>query len=272
MRKIIVTVAPVTGEGPDQVEVPLNPEDIASDVVASAEAGASMVHLHVRDLDGKLTEDLSVFSHTLDLIRDKSNIIIQGSTGGVSTLSLDERCVAINDERVEVASLNMGSVNFGDEAFINTLPDIRYWAGRMKEKGICPELEIFEIGMINNVLTILEEGYLPGPYYFNFTLGIKGAMMDNVNNLFYLKESLPSGATWGFVHHGMKDLGLLAAAIEMGASLVRCGFEDSFTYAPGVVARTNYEIVEKVVKMIKSMGLEIANPDEARSILGLEKK
>ena len=116
-RKIVVTVAPVCHVGkpvPEGSKNPLTPEEIAADVVACAEAGASMVHLHVRDLTGEQTFDMTQFSRTLDLIRQKSDIVIQGSTGGLSTLSLEDRSVCLSEPRVEVASLNMGSVNFGE--------------------------------------------------------------------------------------------------------------------------------------------------------------
>jgi 3-keto-5-aminohexanoate cleavage enzyme len=130
--KIIVAVAPV-GKNiqPPAVNPTSAQEETARDVIACANAGASLVHLHVRDTHGELTGDLTEFSATLDLIRQSSDIVIQGSTGGLSSLTLDERCVALNDSRVEMASLNMGSVNFGENVYINTLPDIRYWARRM---------------------------------------------------------------------------------------------------------------------------------------------
>ena len=130
-EKVIVAVAPVGADiAPPSIN-PLTPEDVAAEVVACSRAGAAMVHLHVRDEVGEQTGELSAFAHTLDLIRASSDIVIQGSTGGLSTLSLEARCVALNDSRVEVASLNMGSVNFGEDVYINRMPDIRYWAQRM---------------------------------------------------------------------------------------------------------------------------------------------
>src|SRR5512134_2420782 len=130
-RKVIVAVAPV-GRSVELPSLnPLTPEEVANQVTGCAKAGASMVHLHVRDKEGKQTEKLEEFSKTLDLIRQKSDIVIQGSTGGLSTLTLEERCVSLNDPKVEVASLNMGSVNFGEDVYINRMPDIRYWARRM---------------------------------------------------------------------------------------------------------------------------------------------
>lgn len=249
---------------------PLTPEEIAQDVTLAGEAGASMVHLHVRDREGKQTEDLKIFSHTLDLIRKKSAMIIQGSTGGVSDLSLEERCVSVNEPRVEVASLNMGSSNFGEGVYINTLPDIRYWAARMKETGVHPELEVFEGGMVNNTIILAEEGCLHPPFSFAFCLGFRGALPGNAYNLHFLKGILPPDSIWGLIHHGMKDFSLLAAAVGMGAAFIRVGFEDSIYYAPGHPARTNAELVEKVVEMTKKMGLEIATAKEAREILGLK--
>lgn len=272
MRKIVVTLAPVASKTPEGVVVPIDPLDpleTAIDVISAAEASASMVHLHVINQEGQISEGLSRFSKTLDYIREKSDIVIQGSTGGLSSLSREERCVAIEDARVEVASLNMGSVNKGNEVSINKLPDIRYWAKRMHEKNIRPELEIFEAGMINNVLLLAEEGLIKPPFYFNFALVTKGSQPVNVDNLFYLKNLLPDNSIWGFVHHNMQDLSLLATAIGMGASVVRCGFEDSIYYAPGKKATRNVELVKRVVKMIRSMGLEVATPIEAKEILGI---
>jgi 3-keto-5-aminohexanoate cleavage enzyme len=270
MRKIIVSVAPVAQSAVEEVKNPLTPEEIAQDVILAGEAGASMVHLHVRDGEGKQTEDLKVFSHTLDLIRKKSPMVIQGSTGGVSDLSLEERCVAVNEPRVEVASLNMGSSNFGEGVYINTLPDIRYWAARMKENEVQPELEVFEGGMVNNTLILAEEGCLHPPFSFAFCLGFHGALPGNAHNVHFLKGMLPPDSHWGLIHHGMRDFSLLATAVGMGATFIRVGFEDSIYFAPGQPARTNALLVEKVVAMIKQMGLEIATAKEAREILRLK--
>ena len=143
-KKIIVAVAPVGREVAPPSINPLTPEDVAQEVIECARVGASMVHLHVRNSQGEQTEDITDFCKTLDLIRGSSDIIIQGSTGGLTTLTLEERCVSVTDPRVEVASLNMGSVNFGEDVYINRVPDIRYWAGRMAENKVVPELEIFE--------------------------------------------------------------------------------------------------------------------------------
>ena len=268
-RKIIVAVAPVGRSVEPPSLNPLTPEEVASQVAACEKAGAAMVHLHVRDREGNQTEKLHDFSKTLDFIREKSDIIIQGSTGGLSTLTLEERCIALNDPRVEVASLNMGSVNFGEDVYINRAPDIRYWAGRMEEAGVVPELEVFEAGMVPLVRHLLREGVLKGPCHFNFALGFHWAVPADPKSLFFMTSLIKEDEAWGIIHDGMRDLSLLATAVGMGARVVRVGFEDSVFYAPGKAARTNPELVEKVVSLIRQMGCEVASPAEARRLLGI---
>lgn len=269
-RKIIVAVAPVGKDIEPPSINPLTPEEVAREVIDCTRAGASFVHLHVRDDKGSQTEDLTQFSRTLDLIRESSDIIIQGSTGGLSELSLEARCVALNDPRVEVASLNMGSVNFSEDVYINRLPDIRYWARRMEEADVIPELEIFEAGMLTAVTKLLEEKVLKPPFTFGFPLGFRYALPAVPNSLFFLTSSLPANAAWGVVHESMQDFSLLATAIGMGAAAIRVGFEDSVYYAPGKAAATNVELVEKIVSLIHQIGYEVATPAEARELLGLK--
>jgi 3-keto-5-aminohexanoate cleavage enzyme len=269
-RKIIVAVAPVGKDIEPPSVNPLTPQEVAREVIDCTRAGASFVHLHVRDDKGNQTEDLTQFSRTLDLIRESSDIIIQGSTGGLSELSLEERCVALNDPRVEVASLNMGSVNFSEDVYINRLPDIRYWARRMAETNVIPELEIFEAGMLTAATKLLQEKVLKPPFTYGFCLGFHWALPANPNSLFFLKSSLPEDAAWGVVHESMQDFLLLATAIGMGAAAIRVGFEDSVYYAPGRAAATNVELVEKIVSLIHQIGYEVATPGEARKLLGLK--
>ena len=264
-------MAPVGKNIEPPAKNPLAPEAVAAEVVDCSRAGASFVHLHVRDDKGEQTEDLNYFSRTLDLIRESSDIIIQGSTGGLSELSLEERCVALDDPRVEVASLNMGSVNFSEDVYINRLPDIRYWARRMEEVNVVPELEIFEAGMLTAVAKLVEENVLKPPFTYGFPLGFHYALPANPNSLFFLISSLPVPAPWGVVHESMQDFSLLATAIAMGAAAVRVGFEDSIYYAPGKAAATNVVLVEKIVSLIHQIGYEVATPVEARKILGLKK-
>ena len=271
-RKIVVAVAP-TGKKIEPPSVnPLLPEDVAGEVVACTKAGAGMVHLHVRNRAGEQTEDLTVFTKTLDLIRHSSDIVIQGSTGGLTDLTLEQRCVALNDPRVEVASLNMGSINFGEDVYVNRLPDIRYWAGRMAEARVAPELEIFAAGMLPAYMKLVEEGVLKRPYSIGFCLGVRWALPANAETLFFMKTMLPEkDVPWGVIHAGMHDFAMLATAIGMGATAVRVGFEDSIFFAPGQAAHTNAELVERVVALIHQIGYEVATCEEAREILAIRK-
>jgi len=267
-RKIIVAVAPV-GKAIEAPSVnPLLLEHVAGEVVACANSGASMVHLHVRDEQGEQTEDLTAFSATLDLIRQSSDIILQGSTGGLTDLTLEQRCVALNDPRIEVASLNMGSINFGEDVYVNKMPDIRYWARRMEHARVVPELEIFAVGMLTAYVKLVEEKVLQPPYSIGFCLGVDWALPADAEALLFIKTMLPEkDVPWGVIHAGMHDFALLAAAIGMGASFVRVGFEDSTFFAPGQAAQTNAELVERMVSLIRQIGLEVATCDEAREIL-----
>lgn len=274
-RKIIVTVAPVCHVGktiPAECHNPLTPEEITEDVLNCAKAGASMVHLHTRDLKGEQTFELDVFQKTIDMIHAHSDIIIQGSTGGLSSLTLEERCVCLNVPDVEIASLNMGSVNFGESVYINTLPDIRYWAKRQEESNVVPEMELFDLSMVETCTKLADEGVLKRPLHYNFCVG-KGTSSNlsaTGRNLYFLSQLGEPGSSWGINHDQMDDFSMLACAIGMGANAVRVGFEDSFYYAPGKRAATNAELVEKLVALIRMMGCEPATPNEAREMLGIK--
>lgn len=271
-NKVIVSVAPVAHVGttlPSGVENPLTPQEVASETIRCVRAGASMVHLHVRDRQGEQTFDLSEYSATIDLIRDEVDIIVQGSTGGLSTLSLSERCVSVAEPRTEIASLNMGSTNFGESVYINTLEDIRYWAAEMKRHGVVPELEVFTVGMLASIDRLVAEGTLSRPLRYNFCLGFPGALLGDVRHIAYLASLLPADAHWGLIHEGMKDFRLLATALSFGARTVRVGFEDGPYLAPGQPASTNAVLVERLVELVRLLGFEPATPEEARSMLAI---
>jgi len=270
-NKIIIAVAPVGPVDLWGVRNPLTPEQIADDVVACAGAGASLVHLHVRDESGNFTKDLGAFRRTLDIIRENSDIVIQVSTGSLSDVGLEERCAALEDARVEMATLNMGSVDRGDSAYKNSTRDIRYWAGRMKQAAVRPELGIFEVAMLHTVRVLSEEGYLEPPHVYGFRLGYRGGPWASPENLYFLRSSLPENATWGLVHYHMMDMSLLMAAAAMGASMLRVGFEDSIYQTLGGVATANAELVKRLGVLLDRMGLQVATPTEAREILGVIK-
>ena len=276
-RKIIIAVAPVARHGDESIDSEsaskidfiLSPDEIAKDIIACSRLGASLVHMHVRGEHGEITEDLTVFSKTIDLIKKESDIIIEGSTGGISTLTAEQRCVALNAKGVEVGALNMGSVNLGEKGYLNTLSDIRYWASVFKAKKIVPVLELFEPGMIDTTFRLMEEGALSDPVIYGLCSGFKGSQESITANVQYMASKLPKGAVWYYMQHKMKNLSMLAAAIAMGASIVRVGFEDSPYYAEGKVGTTNAILVEKIADVIRALGFEIATPAEAREIMGV---
>jgi 3-keto-5-aminohexanoate cleavage enzyme len=268
-RKIIIAVAPVGRTIQPPAVNPLTPKQVADEVIRCANAGASMVHLHVRDTKGVQTEDIAAYSETLDRIRRSADIVIQGSTGGLTTLTLEQRCVALNDPRTEVASLNMGSVNFGEDVYINRLPDIRYWAKRMRRTRTAPELEIFDSGMLPAARALVAEGAIQPPYSICFCLGFHWTLAPDPRSLFFMTSLMNETVPWGIVHDSMTDFRLLATAVGLGASLVRVGFEDSIFWAPGRPVKRNAELVKKLADLVRLLGHEVATPSEARKILGI---
>ena len=268
-RKIIVAVAPVGRSVHPPAVNPLTPKQVADEVIRCANAGASMVHLHVRDTRGVQTEDIGAYAETLDRIRRSSDIVIQGSTGGLTTLTLEQRCVALNDPRTEVASLNMGSVNFGEDVYINRMPDIRYWAKRMRQTRTVPELEIFDSGMLPASRALVMEGVIKPPFSICFCLGFRWTLAPDPGSLFFMASALKEKVPWGIVHDGMQDLSLLATAMGLGASMVRVGFEDSTVWAPGRAVKRNAELVKKLADLVRLLGHEVATPADARKMLGI---
>ena len=272
-KKIVIAVAPVAHMEktiPGGVVNPVTSQAIAAQTLACYQAGASLVHLHVRSESGAQVGDLSVFSKTIDLIRKESDIIIQGSTGGISDLSLDKRSASVEESRVQMASLNMGSTNFSEGVYINTYPDIRYWAKKMEDHQVVPELEVFDLSMIETCLAMEREGVLKQPLHFNFSLGFSGALSAKPEHLFLLKQALPPGSSWSLLHEGMTDFSLLATAVGLGASGIRVGYEDGFYLQPKKIG-SNVELVRHAVQLVNSMGYEVASVAEAKEMLGILK-
>lgn len=172
----------------------------------------------------------------------------------------------------EMATLDCGTCNFGDEVFENTMPMMRDFGKRMAERGIKPEYECFEAGHVDTALRMAARGEVPGaPMQFNFVLGVPGCTPATVQNLCWLVGMLPAGSTWTATGIGRHAFTLAAAAIAMGGN-VRVGFEDNLNLERGVPAKSNGELVAKVARLARELGRPIATPDEAREILGLKKR
>lgn len=263
MRKVIISLAPV------EAGRPVDKEALVEDVVRSAGAGAAMCHLHCRRPDGSLTPDTAEMVDTFERIAERTNLIIQASTGGVSDMDIRERCRPLDYWRVESASLNGGSTNLGEAVYINTFADIRYCAEAVYEREIIPEIEVFDIGMIYNIRMTQQEVPYRDPVLYNLVFGHKGGMQPNMDCLTAFCAAVPPDAKWGVTHYGRDNWEFLAAAVAMGACVVRIGFEDSRYLAPGREASRNWEEVEKLAALIRAMDLEVASPEEARHIMNI---
>lgn len=280
-RKVIISVAPaarhtdekaaVKGEAPQVVASVMTPEEIARDVIACAENGASFVHMHVRDAEGHLTNDITEFSRTIRMIKAGCSVIIEGSTGGVGELTAEERCGALRDPDVDVACVNMGSVNLGEGVFTNSLEEIRFWCSAIKKRRAIPVLQCFEPGMIATAERMREDGYIEDPAIYGIPMGFAGSQPAAVANMQLLTGLLPRGAVWYYQQHGMEDLSMIAAAVAAGAKIVRVGFEDSLYYAPGKRASSNAELVARCAEVIRTIGYEPAAYEEACRIIGLKR-
>lgn len=274
MDKLLITVAPcippyaVAALPPSDLPLlDLSPEGIAMEVVRACNAGANVVHLHVWDEHGQPTQDLSAFRRTLALIRERCDIVIEGSTGGVNTLTSAERCVSLQAD-IEMASLNPGSVNYDRGVYVNSPSDVAFWAQEMHRRQIKADAAIFEVGMIANTLALAERGWIAPPLLFSFVLGQPGAMPATPRNLLFLSESIPAGSHWGAAGHEGADLRMSTLAVAMGGH-ARAGFEDSPYYRPGELATSNARLIERLARLARELGREIATPNEARQMLGL---
>ena len=267
--KLLVAVAPCIPPYV-AVDVPgldLSPEGIADEVVRAYNAGANVVHLHVWDEQGQPTTELDAFERTISFIKEQCDIVIEGSTGGVNELSPAERSVSLQTG-IEMASLNPGSINYDKGVYINSPDDINYWVQEIHRRGIKPDIAIFEVGMIANSLALAEKGWIEPPFLFSFVLGQQGALPATPKNLLFLSETIPSGSYWCVVGHGGHDLQMSALAMNMGGH-VRAGFEDNPYYRPGELAKSNAQLIERLVRLANEVGRNIATPTKAREMLRL---
>jgi 3-keto-5-aminohexanoate cleavage enzyme len=288
MERLIITAA-VTGSLTTREQnpnLPHTPEEIAKAAIEACQAGAAVVHLHVREpATGRPVQDVDLFRETIRLIRHECDVIINTSTGGAPGMTAEERIAIVpalaEDPEVkqEMASLNMGSVNFGifsrrkrafvlDAIQLNPWSQLLHYADTMREHGVKPEIEIYEAGMVNNAKYLHEVGALEAPLHFQFVLGVLGGMQATVNNLVFLKSALPAGSTWSLCTVGLDIFWLGAVAIAAGGH-VRVGLEDCVHIWEGVLAKSSAQMVQRIVRLASEMGRAIAAPDEARAILGL---
>lgn len=270
MEKLIITAAltgaEVTRE--QQPHLPLTAEEIGEAAYACYQAGASIVHVHARDAEGNPTQDKEAYAAIKEAIESKCNIIFQPSTGGAVWHSPEERLQPV-ELKPEMATLSCGTCNFGPDVFMNSEGYIEKFATRMKELGVKPEIEIFERGMIENAKKLVKKGLVDAPLHFDLVLGVPGACPGTPEDLMYMVSLLPEGSTWTVAGIGRSELPLAVMAIVLGGH-VRVGFEDNVYYSKGRLATSNAELVERIVRIAKEIGREVATPDEARAILKLK--
>jgi 3-keto-5-aminohexanoate cleavage enzyme len=271
MQPAIVTAAIVGAEltRDQQPYLPISPHEIISAAVECYEAGASIIHIHVRDAEGNSTQDAALFREVVEGIRARCDVITQVSTGGAVWMSADERLQSI-ECRPDMATLTTGTVNFGDSVFVNNRGLVESFARRLREYGIVPEIEIFDAGMLDEAMRLLNMGLITEPLQFDFVMGVPGGIGAEPAHLMHLVRSLPPGSTWSVAGIGRHQLTLGTIALTMGGN-VRVGFEDNIYYRKGQLAKTNAELVARIVRIANELDRPVATPSQAREMLQLDR-
>lgn len=274
MEKLIITAcicgAEVTKE--QNPAVPYTVEEIAREAKSAYDAGASLIHLHVREDDGTPTQSKERFEVCIKAIKEVCpDAIVQVSTGGAVGMSNDERLQPLQ-LNPEMATLDCGTCNFGgDEIFVNTENMIKDFAEKMNARNVKPEIEVFDKGMVDMAIRLHNKGYIKAPMHFDFVMGVNGGISAEARDLVFMVGSIPAGSTWTVAGVGRNQFPMAVMGILMGGH-VRVGFEDNVYLKKGVPAASNGELVEKVVRLARELGREIATPAEARAILGLKER
>jgi len=275
MDKVIITAA-ITGSRITRdltPYIPYTPEEITQSSIECWNAGAAIVHIHVRDLKTGLgTQDLELFRQVAEPLREKTDLVLCLTTSGIAgrNLPVEARLVSLG-LKPGLASFDAGSINLGSGVFSNPPEFLDAAAQMMKEKGVKPEIEIFDSGMIVTALRMRDEGKLDEPLHFQFVLGTPWGAPATPKTLLHLCELIPKSATWSVIGIGRGHLPMSMMGLIMGGH-IRVGMEDNIYYETGELAKTNAQFVERIVRIAKEYGREVASPDEAREILGLRKE
>jgi 3-keto-5-aminohexanoate cleavage enzyme len=271
--KLIVTVA-VTGSGAQWRKtpyIPIKPEEIADQAVKAYEEGAAVAHIHVRDPTTKEPNPrVELYREVLERIRDKCDMVVQLTTGGGGPygVSFDQRMCAL-DLHPEFASLNVATMTFGDSVFMNYPSEVEKAAALMLERGIKPEVECYDIGHIALAERLIEKKLLKTPLRISLVLGVVGGIPAKPTNLVHMMNALPESSRPNVICIGKNQFPMLNLAINLSAD-ARVGMEDNIYLSKGVLAKSNAELVSKIVRIAKEAGKEVATPSEARSILNLK--
>ncbi len=288
-NKIIITAALTGGAQTSDKNpaVPVTPEELAMSAIGAREAGAAIVHIHVKDAETKAgSMDPALYRETVERIRASgSDVIINLTTGpgamfvpgdddpadgtAKSTFVRPEiRVRHVEELRPEICSLDVVTMNRPDRVFMNTRAHLIEMAGRIKAAGVKPELEVFDSGHIELARDLLNQGILDSPPLFQLCLGTAYGAPARIETLIHMRDLLPAGAQWAAFGISRWEMPIVAAAIQLGGH-VRVGLEDNIYLERGVLAPSNAALVEKAVQIIRLLGYDVASPDEARETLGL---
>src|SRR5215216_1951404 len=279
--------------------LPVTSQEIADAAIGAAEAGAAVVHLHARNpQDGRPDQSPEAFAPFLKVIKQRSNCVVNITTGGAPTMSIEERVKPAATFKPEVASLNMGSMNFGlypmiprfkgkfkhaweepylegsrERIFKNTFADIEYILTTCAENGTRFEIECYDIGHLYTLAHFVDRGVIPPPLFVQSVFGILGGIGPHAEDVLHMRRTADrlfgNDYRWSVLGAGRNQMPIVALAVAMGGN-VRVGLEDSLWIGPGQLAQSNAEQVTKARALIEGLGLEIATPDDARELLQLK--
>jgi len=238
--------------------LPESPADIAASARGSYEAGAAVIHIHLRDEQGNFTTDLGVARRTVELVREACPGIVQLSTGGMFDYADRMRLV---ESRPAMATLNPCTMSFADAEFRNPPKEMRKMAARMIELGIKPEVELYDVGHLGVMLQLVKEGLLLEPLQVSFVMGVQGGMPGDPQILSWLVKELPEGTSWQVIAIARANLPMTTIGLAMGGN-ARTGMEDTLMVASHVLADSNAQLVGRLVNIAKSMQREPATVDE----------
>ena len=282
-NKVIITAALTGAVTPAGYHIPETPEQIAEDAYQCWKAGAAIVHLHMRDEQGLGTMDAEIFKKTIELIRAHKDcdVVINCTSSGDNRVSGGDaagNAIRMKHMRtvdgIEMGSYDAGSFNWmPGGVFMNTPQFLQELGDVYMERGIKPELEIFDTGMLGVSNYFVKKGHLPTPCHYQFCLGVLGGMPATVENLLYLTKHIPEGSTWSAFGVGAGHLPIMYAALALGGN-IRVGLEDNVVYGKdeegNKILATNLMLVERAVKAVETFGKKPATSAQAREILGIQ--
>jgi 3-keto-5-aminohexanoate cleavage enzyme len=272
LSKPVIISAAITGGShtrADNPNLPITPPEIAESSLRAADAGAAIVHLHVRESDGTQSPRVELYQEAIELIRAESNVLICVTTGGGGgRFTEDERLNALS-LKPELGSLDAGSLNQNERVVENSPAFLRRLARELTAHSIIPEIECFDAGMIGNALRLGSEGLLPGSsakWWFQICLGSRGGAPCDAGCLLLMRSLLPPDAEWSVLGFGVGQLAVNLIALAEGGH-VRTGLEDNLYYRPGELAQSNAQLVSRIAGIARDLGRPVATPEQARSLL-----